>query len=190
MAYDLARRKIDDAESMLTVSLTEKLADLGYIWRIDMGYKSLGANGNYASIHFHTPVTHRVFYTFAQADKSGSELVISLIQGGTFAGGTAFTPYNYNEDDPIESACPLTDVKVGLSTDATPTTITGGTESYVSLVPGTAGGNQKPGGDARRQGIIVLKRDTDYTVKMLAKGALTFAAHVAMGIYPIRNAEE
>lgn len=82
MAYNLARRKIDDAASLLTVSLTEKLADLGYIWRIDTGYKALAANGNYASIHFH------------------------------------------------------------------------------------------------------------YTIKMLAKGALTFAAHVAMGIYPIRDSED
>lgn len=190
MAYNLARRKIDSVASLLTVSLTEKLADLGYIWRIDTGYKSLGANGNYASIHFHTPVTHRIFYTFAQADKSGSELVISMIQGGTFAGGTAFTPYNYDEDDPLESICPLTNVNVGLSTDSTPTTITGGIERFISLVPGDSNPSSKPGGDARRQGIIVLKRDADYTIKMLAKGALTFSAHVAMGIYPIRDAED
>ncbi len=57
MAYSLLRRKIDDAASLLTVSLTEKLADLGYVWRIGTGYKSMAANGDYASIHFHTPLT-------------------------------------------------------------------------------------------------------------------------------------
>lgn len=187
MAYNLARRKIDAAASMLTVSLTEKLSDLGYVWRIDTGYKALAANGDYASIHFHTPLTHRIFYGFAQVDKSGSELVISLVQGGTFAGGTAFTPYNYDEDDPIEDVCPLTGVKIGLSTDGTPATITGGTERFISLVPGDSNPSSKPGGNARAQGIIILKRDADYTIKMQAKGALTFAAHVAMGICPIRN---
>lgn len=174
--YDRQGNEIDKCSS-----ITERYCNLGIAWRIDSGYKSLAADGNYLTITFTTPATGTVFYNFAGVEKSGNECIKSLIEGCTVSGGTAATPVNFNRNS--ANVCPLTNVKVGLSTDGTPTTITGGTEMFVSLVPGTAQGNSIPGGSSQLAGVIVLKPSTVYALKIAAKGgAVTLAANVGMGI--------
>ena len=163
-----------------SASLTERWCALGVSWRIDSGYKTLAADGNYLVITFTTPATGRVFYNFATVNKSGNECIKSLFEGCTVANGTAVTPVNYNRS--ITTACPLTAVKVGLSTDGSPCTITGGTEMFISLVPGTAQGNSRPGGSSQLAGVVILKQNTVYALKVMAKGgAATLAADVGMG---------
>ena len=166
-------------------SLTERACINGYQWRIDSGYKTLVADGSYMTITFTTPAASAgtCLYSFANVNKTGNEVVVSLFSGPTIAGGTTATPFNFNEN--VSTACPLTAVKVGLSTDSTPTTITGGTERYISLVPGTAQGNYKPGGNAALTGEAILKPSTVYAVKFVAKGgSATIAADVTMSIVP------
>lgn len=151
-------------------SLTERHCLLGLGWRIDTGYVSL-ADAAYASITFKTPATGRVFYSFSTADKSGAEVVVSLFRSPTIAGGSTATPSNFFDDiDP--ATCPATDIKTGV-------TISGGTEQFISLIPGTSNPSSKPGGSSSLQGVLVLRRDTVYAVKFLAKGgAVTMAANV------------
>ena len=60
-------------------------------------------------------------------------------------------------------------------------TITGGIERFVSLVPGDSNPSSKPGGASRQQGLIVLRQNTVYAVKFLAKGAATLAANIGFG---------
>lgn len=151
-------------------SLTERQCLLGLAWRIDTGYVSL-ADTAYASITFKTPATGRVFYNFSTADKSGAEVVVSLFVGPTITGGSAAVGNNFLGD--IDSAtCPVTAIKTGV-------TISGGAEQFISLIPGTSNPSSKPGGSSALQGLLILKRDTVYAVKFLAKGgAVTMAANV------------
>lgn len=182
--YTIAKDRFGNSVDV-SGSLTERACINGYQWRIDTGYKSLGADGNYLTITFTTPAASvgTCLYTFSAVNKTGSEVLVSLFTGPTIAGGTAFTPYNFNEN--ISTACPLTAVKVGLSTDGTPTTITGGTEKFISLIPGTAQGNYKPGAAAGTLGEIILKPSTVYATKIAAKGgAVTLAADISITIVP------
>jgi hypothetical protein len=159
-------------------SLTERFCIIGYAWRIDTGYVTLAADAAYTLINFKTPATGRCFYNFSTVDKSGAEVVAALIRGGTVAGSpVAATAYNYNEEI-ADASCPLTSVSVG-------GTVTGGTERFTSLVPGDANPSSKPGGASRQQGLIILKQNTVYSLKLLAKGgAVTLAANIGVGYVP------
>lgn len=166
-----------------SASITERWCNAGLAWRIESGYKTLADSGDYLTIAFKTPETGQVYYNFATVDKSGNELVKSLIRAPAISGGSVTVAQNF--DDNIDGAlCPVTDILVGLSTDTTPCTITGGTELFVSLVPGTAQGNSKPGGSSQLQGVIKLRKNTVYALKVLAKGAATLAANIGFAYIP------
>lgn len=153
-----------------SASLTERHCVLGLGWRVDTGYVSL-TDTQYASITFKTPATGRVYYNFASADKSGAEVVVSLFRAPTVSGGSAATPNNYFDDiDP--ATCAVTDIKTGA-------TISGGTERFISLVPGSSNPSAKPGGSSALQGLLILRKNTVYAIKFLAKGgAVTMAANI------------
>lgn len=52
----------------------------------------------------------------------------------------------------------------------------------MSLIPGTSTPATKVGGSSRQQGLVILKQNTVYSVKILAKGgAATLAANVGIG---------
>ena len=162
-----------------SASITERWCQIGYSWRIDTGYVSLASTGDYSSINFTTPATGQAFYNFSGIDKTGNELVISLFEGTTYSNGSATTPKNYNRNI-ADNTCTLTNVKTGNS--ASSGTFTGGVEMFISLVPGTAQGNTKPGGASQSQGVLILKKNTNYTIKIMCKGATTLAGFIAVGI--------
>jgi len=164
-----------------SASLIERWCRAGKMWRIDTGYKTLAALNDYATITFKTPATGVIYYNFAGLSKSGNEIVKSLIEGCTISGGTVTAPKNFNRNIP-DSACLFTAIKVGLSTDATPTTITGGTEIFPDLAAGTAQGKSIPGEQSVLSGVLILKNNTVYALKLLAKGAATFAAYVGIAV--------
>lgn len=170
--YTLARDRYGHIADM-AASLTERFCLLGHIWRIDTGYVSLAADGDYELVTFTTPSTGRCFYGFATVDKSGVEVIKSIVRGGTVSDGTSATGYNYNEDTD-DSDCPLSDITIG-------GTISGGTERFISLVPGTSNPSAAPGGNSQGQGFITLKQGTTYSLKLLAEGgAVTLAANVGI----------
>ena len=161
------------------MSLEERFTSLGLSWRIDTGYVTLASLGDYASISFKTPATGRCRYTLAGVDKSGGEVVVSLVEGGTVTGGTAFSPYNLDWDVGTTGS-PFTDVKTGV-------VLSGGTERFPSLVPGTANPSTKPGGSLGEVAALHLSNGKVYTLKFLAKAAVTMAAHVVIGYDPLET---
>lgn len=170
--YSLSADRYGDIVDMAG-SLTERFCLIGSIWRIETGYVTLAADGAYQLVTFTTPATGRCFYGFATVDKSGVEVLKSLIRAGTVTGGTATTGFNYN-DTVSDASCPLSDIKVG-------GTITGGTERFVSLVPGTSNPSVAPGGNSQGQGFITLRQNTTYSLKLLAVGgAVTLAANIGI----------
>lgn len=159
-----------------SASLIERACILGLAWRIDTGYTTLAADGDYTLINFKTPATGTCYYTLASIDKSGNEVIVSLIRAGTVAAGTEGVGFNY--DDNVTTACPLTDITLG-------GTVADGVERFESLLPGTGTPATKTGGTSRALGLIKLRPDTMYSVKLLAKGgAVTLAGNVGIAYYP------
>jgi len=156
------------------------LADIyllnGWSWDVATDYQSLSAAAEYETIHFVTPATGTVLYAPLKLDKTGNELVVSLVEGGTFVPGTAATITPRRENRKRGDAnSPWGTILLGNST-GTGTTITGGVQLIPSLVPGTAQGNSKPPATSSAAGVKILENGTGYTVKILAKGAATMAA--------------
>lgn len=162
----------------ISASLTERWCALGLSWSMTTGYQSLANAADYAYVTFKTPATGRIFYNFARLEKSGNEIVKSLIEGCTATAGTAITPRNY-EREVGDASCPVTAVSFGMS--ASSQTLTGGTEIFPSLATGSAQGASIPGGSSQLQGVVLLKKNTVYALKLLAKGAATFSASVGFG---------
>jgi len=158
------------------VDSTAMYISQGKIWRVGTDYISL-ANTVYATINFTTPAKGLVIYPFLDVAKSGDELVLNLFEGGTYSAGTAstLTPLNLNRNSTLTN--PFGIIRLGISTTTT-TTITGGTVFPDALVPGSAGGNTKPGSSSSGGKTIYLKPNQNYTVKMLSKGnnGVTMAA--------------
>jgi len=165
----------------VSASLAERWCRAGFAWMLSSDYKSLTASGDYATITFKAPILGIVYYNFSGIDKSGNEIVKALYEGCTVSGGAALIARNFNRNV-ADATCPLSSVKFGLSTDATPCTISGGTRIFPGLVPGSAQGNSIPAGSSAMVGVVPLKPDTIYAVKFEAKGAATFAAHVGLAI--------
>lgn len=145
----------------------------GRVWRIGTGYQTVAQNG-YVTFNFTTPATGRVTYSFMDIAKSGGEVTVSLIEAGTYVntGATVLTPLCMNRA--VTDTQPFGNVYLG--TLANGNTITGGVAFPEALIPGTSGGNTRPGASASPTKIIYLKAGTMYTVKMLAKDAVTLAA--------------
>lgn len=146
-------------------SLTERYSINGNAWILELPYTVLSADGVYASISFKTAATGRTYYALSDTSKTGNEVLTSIWEGGTYAGGTVLTPVNY--DFTSTAASPFQNSFYGVSPAAT---LTGGTRKAVRLIGGSAQGNQVPGGNTQGQGTHRLKPDTVYTVIIAAKG--------------------
>lgn len=132
----------------------------GKAWRIG-GYFPNVAVGEYVTLHFHTPADKRTLYQFSQIGKTGGDIGITLIEGGTYTNGSGIAPWNLNRHY-RDGVCLLTDVFSGVSPT---TTISGGIVAPLNYVGGQAQGNQKPGGSSEG-GFVCLEGDTDYTLKI------------------------
>lgn len=159
-------------------TLLEGYASVGHAWFIGIPYSTLSNAGDYATLKFHTPATGRSLYAFSKIDKTGDELVVTLVEGGTYTGGTDVTPYNLDRTN--TEACPFTAIKRGLS--ASGATIVGGLEAPEVLLGGssTGLGGSKAGGVLEGGTFLTLKNDTDYVLKITTKGAATFCARATI----------
>lgn len=134
-------------EKTTCVQLPDEFIIAGKVWRIGRYFSTIPASG-YATIHFHTPDAKISLYQLKEVNKTGGEFLYSMVEGGTYAGGTAYgTPFNLrrsNKDDTLL----LTDIYYGISPTAT---ITNGVESPPRSLPGESQGSQKvAGGDCWR----------------------------------------
>ena len=155
-----------------TVGLTnaERYAADGYVWRMGTGLVTLAATTNYVSINFTTPSTGTTIYAFSAIEKTGDDLTVSLIEGGTYTGGSAISLYNYNRI--IGDSVPPFAAKYGLSTGGA--TVTGGVLSPIRYVPGTtSGGSSQAGNSNSEAGFFLLKPNTSYTLVITAIGSST-----------------
>lgn len=160
-ALDREGHFCDIAETMI-----ERYSNQGEVWRIGSEYQSLEADGDSYTLHFKTPLTGISLYGFSSIAKTGNELLVTLIEGGTYSEGSEITAWNLNRIIG-DSNCPFTLLKKG-------GTIANGTSAPSNMIPGTAQGNIKPGGASEGSGFILLKANTEYTLKVTAKGAVTF----------------
>lgn len=163
-----------------TVSYEETLTFQGKTCRIGTGWQLLPASGNYMTMHFHTPVSGTCYYAFATVQKTGDELEVTLVEGGTYTGGSEILPWKLNRKYRNEP-CLFTNLKYGLSNLGA--TISGGISAPPNGLGGESQGASKPGGTQEGGKFIILENDMDYTLKITAIGgntkvlALTTLAH-------------
>jgi hypothetical protein len=143
-----------------TLTFAECTITAGKGWRIGKFFSGITKDA-YATIHFHTPANKKTLYQFSSIGKTGGEVGITLVEGGTYSGGSALLPWNMNRRYK-DSVCDLTDIEYGTSPT---TTISGGIEAPPNYLGGAAQGNQKPGGSSEG-GFLYLDADTDYTLKL------------------------
>ena len=149
-------------EKTTCAQLADEFIIAGKVWRIGRYFSAIPASG-YASIHFHTPDTKSTLYQLKEVNKTGGEFLYSMVEGGAYAGGTAYgTPYNLRRSYKNSSVL-LTDLYYGISPTAT---ITGGVDSPPRGLPGESQGSQKTAGGLGGD-IIDLMPNTDYTLKLL-----------------------
>lgn len=74
-------------EHMTMIPFASEVVLVGKGWRIG-NYFAAVTSGNYASISFHTPANMKTIYNFAETGKTGGEVGLTLIEGGTITGGT------------------------------------------------------------------------------------------------------
>ena len=168
----------------ISASLAERYSNAGYIWRIEFPRTSIAA-GATGFLSFKTPATGICFYPFITVDKSGDLVDISLVEGGTFAGGSAVTCHNYNRWAEVlaGATCPLSSVSQGNSAGGA--TLTGGTTIFNSFIGGTRNGGTKSGGQSRNEGAVVLLPNTVYTVKMaVTSGTTNVSAYLPIVCIP------
>lgn len=157
---------LNNGTVMNTAGINEKDFLNGKAWRIGTGIVSL-TTAQYASISFVTPADKMSYYVLSTIDKTGDELDITLVEGGTWSGATTASLWNVNR----------------IVGDATPPfvahtagTITGGTEAPHRLIPGTAVGATKAGGSSESPSNITLKPNTRYTLKITSVSAAKLSA--------------
>lgn len=153
-----------------SLDFVERHSRIGNVWRLETGYISIAAGAS-TYITFTTPATGDCLYRLSSVDKSGDEVVKSLVRAGTLVGGTASVGFNENENI-ADTECPLTSVYIG-------GTLTGGTERFISMAPGTSLGSSQAGASARSEGYITLKKSTQYSLKLTSvTGAATITSHI------------
>jgi len=112
----------------------------GKAYRISFPKHNLSAAGIYSTLHFHTPAAPLVtYYTYTVVDRLGDDAEITLVEGGTYAGGTATYDWNVNRHFKNEISG-LTDLKVGVSNISPLTTIAGGVIAPPRYLPDAAQG--------------------------------------------------
>lgn len=166
------------------INNSDRYAANGYAWRMSTGVVTLAAATNYVTINFTTPATGSTVYSFSDVDKTGDELTITLVEGGTYAGGSAISLFNFNRI--VGDANPPFVAKSGLSTGGA--TITGGVSSPIRFVQGTAtGGASVAGTSSSYVAFYILKPSTSYTLKITALGTNTkLAASLGIAYIPVQ----
>lgn len=148
-------------EKTTCVMVADEFVIGGRVWRIGRYFSAIPASG-YATIHFHTPANKITLYQLKEVNKTGGEFLYTIVEGGTYAGGTAYeAPFNMRRTNK-DSIVLLTDLYYGVSPTAT---ITNGIESPPRGLPGEAQGSQKTAGGLSGDFIDLLP-DTDYTLKL------------------------
>ena len=154
----------------LTAGIQEKCIYCGNSYRVGTGYVVLAVN-EYATINLVTPTDGCSSYAFSMIEKTGNELLVTLVEGGTYSDGINAPLWNINRI--TGDANPPFVCKTG-------GTIVGGLEAPPKLIPGTASGNSKPGGSSESPANIILKPGTSYTLKITAKGNVSLTAIVVL----------
>ena len=128
-----------------TVPFFDSLIACGKAWRFSSGRLFVTASGEYATLHFHTPNTGKyIYYSFARISKTGAEVEVTLVEGGSYTGGTDCQIWNMNRREEFNDAVSgLTDVKCGVSPTVT---ISGGLNAPSYVIPGASQGVVKAGG--------------------------------------------
>lgn len=166
-----------------TIPVFDSLIMAGDAYRFSTGRQLVTASGEYLSLHFHTPNTGKqIYYSFARISKTGAEVEVTLIEGGTYSGGTALTPWAMNRRvEYKDKPSGLTEVVYGISPDVT---ISGGIAAPSYVIPGASQGNVKSGGTSEG-GFLCLEPDQDYTIKATTLDVNTYIDILAnIAIFP------
>ena len=148
-------------EKTTCVMVADEFIIAGRVWRMGRYFTAIPASG-YATLHFKTPAGKMTLYQLKEVNKTGGEFLFTLVEGGTYAGGTAYgTPFNLRRQNKNDTQL-LTALYYGVSPTAT---ITGGIESPPRGLPGESQGNQKTSSGATGD-FIELLPDTEYTLKL------------------------
>lgn len=166
------------------IRLDELAVMNGKLYRMGFCKHVLSAAGVYSTLHFHTPAApHVVYYTYTMIDRIGEDGNITLIEGGTYVGGTVTTEWNTNrryKDQPSG----LTDLKFGVSNVEPITTITGGLSAPPRYLAGAAQGVYTSVTSGEVGGFIELEPDQDYTVKITSlTGTITLGTMLALAVF-------
>jgi len=149
-------------EKTTCVQLPDEFVIAGKVWRIGRYFTAIPATTGYATVHFHTPAGKITLYQLKEVNKTGGEFLYTMVEGGTYAGGTAYgAPFNLRRANK-DSAVLLTSMQYGVSPTAT---ITGGTASPPRGLPGESQGSQRTAGGIAGD-FMELLPDTDYTLKL------------------------
>ena len=151
-----------------TISSKEIEARRGKVYRFYSGVDNLAA-GTYITMSGITPPTGTIIYTSANINKSGDEVIASLIEEGTYVGTGAFIIQgkNLNRSYPDQTAA----YPQYLGSSTLGTTITGGITLARTLISGTGLDSSQVGGLLSGSFEIYLKPNTRYTLKVLSVGA-------------------
>lgn len=155
-----------------TVTYEEALTYQGKTCRVGTGWQMLSNANDYLTLHFHTPVSGTVFYAFSTIQKTGGEVEITIVEGGTYTGGTPTSTWKLHRKY-RHIPCQFTDIKYGVYPAAT---ISGGLSAPPNGIPGTSTGGvggTKAGGSQEGGKFIILENDMDYTLKVTALEANT-----------------
>lgn len=148
-------------EKTTTVPAADEFIVAGKTWRIGRFFSAVPASG-YATITFKTPADMITLYQLANVGKTGGEFQFTIVEGGTYSGGTALIPFNLNRKTFSTKVCELTDLKYGVSPAAT---VSGGTEAPPDYLPGENTGSNRVGSAVPSASFIELLPDTVYTLK-------------------------
>lgn len=154
-------------EKTTSAQVADEFIIAGKVLRIGRYFSSIPASG-YATIKFHTPANKITLYQLKEVNKTGGEFLYSMVEGGTYAGGTSYgTPFNLRRQNK-DSTVLLTSIQYGISPTAT---ITGGIESPPRGLPGESQGSQKTAGGLAGD-FFELLADTDYVLKLTNLGTV------------------
>ena len=148
----------------------EKEIYKGNVYRYTSGLQTLSSDGDFMLMSCVTPSDGEAVLTLSNLSKSGDEILIELIEGGTLTetGMSALTGVNLNRD---YSDLTSVDCKVGLSTAGC--SISGGTTLDVQLVGGVSRAREQNQGILLTPTIFKLKPNERYTIKVTVSGSNT-----------------
>lgn len=151
------------------VGMLEYQNTIGNIWASCSGLKTFETPGYYAMSTI-TPATGYVVIAAYEFEKSGDEIIFSIIEAPTTWSGSSPMTVTGNMNRNVIKANPFiwTD---GISTSGL--TLSGGTEFCLTLLGGTAQGQSLASSVGSSGKIVVLKPSTRYAFKMLALGGAT-----------------